>query len=151
MILPLFEEEESLMVKVTPLLTVIALSLPLLSWQFVFDKLYKGVNDTKDLRDSVIDYGGISLADTTEGWGPYTNEILVGQDKEHGFDIKLPEIRRFEQTLIVGVSGAGKTSLVFEPWVAQDIGKKFFYKESSHSFLKTDNVEFHKLYLLWLF
>ena len=116
---------------IKPALSAVAITLPLFSWQFIFDKLYKGVNDTKDLRDSVIDYGGISLSDTKEGWGPYTNEILVGQDKEHGFDIKLPEIRRFEQTLIVGVSGAGKTSLVFEPWVAQDISKKFFYKESS--------------------
>lgn len=116
---------------IKPAFSSLALSLPLLTWSILFDKLYKGVNDTKLYKDSIFDYDGINLADTSVGWGPYTNEIFIGMDKDHGNDIKLPEIRRFESTLVVGISGAGKTSMIFEPWVAQDINKKFFFKESS--------------------
>ncbi len=116
---------------IKPALSSLAIALPLSTWYLLFNKLFKGVNDTKDLRDSLFDYEGISLSDKSVGWGPYTNEIFIGTDKDHGNDVKLPELRRFESTLVVGVSGSGKTSLVFEPWVAQDINKKFFFKESS--------------------
>ena len=83
------------------------------------------------MKDSIFDYDGISLADKSVGIGPYTTELFIGTDKDHGHDVKLSEIRRFDSTLVVGVSGAGKTSLIFEPWVAQDISKKYFYRESS--------------------
>lgn len=116
---------------IKPAFSAIALALPLTTWHILFEKLYMGVNDSKKYRDSIFDYDGINLADTSVGWGPYTNEIFIGTDKDHGNDIKLPEIRRYESTLVVGISGAGKTSLVFEPWVAQDISKKFFFKESA--------------------
>ena len=114
-----------------PAFSSIAIALPLATWSKLFDKLYKVVNDTKNYRDSIFDYEGIDLSDKTHGWGPYTNEIFVGSDKDHGNNVKLPEIRRYESTLVVGVSGSGKTSLIFEPWVAQDIDKKRFFKESS--------------------
>lgn len=116
---------------IKPAFSSMAIALPLCTWYLLFDKLYKVVNDTKLYKDSIFDYDGINLADTSIGWGPYTNEIFIGTDKDHGNDIKLPEIRRFESTLVVGISGAGKTSMIFEPWVAQDINKKFFFKESS--------------------
>jgi len=87
------------------------------------------VNDTKDIRDSIFDYEGINLSDKTVGWGQYTNEIFIGTDKDHGNAVKIPEAKRFESTLVVG----GKTSLIFEPWVAQDIDKKYFFKEMAKS------------------
>lgn len=114
-----------------PALSSIAIALPLTTWHLLFDKLYKGVNDSATFHDSIFDYDGISLADTSVGWGPYTNEIFIGSDKDHGHDVKMPEIRRFESTLVVGVSGAGKTSLIFEPWAAQDLSKKSFFRESA--------------------
>lgn len=116
---------------IKPALSSLAIMLPLTTGFKLFDWLYKNVNKTKDLRDSIFDYNGISLAPKSNAVGPYTTEIFVGIDKDHGNNVKLPEIRRFESTLVVGVSGAGKTSLVFEPWVAQDISKKYFYRESS--------------------
>ena len=118
---------------VRPALSSIAVAIPLSTAHILFDKLYKGVNDTTVYQDSLFDYDGISLADTKIGWGPYTNEIFIGTDKETGDDVKLAEVRRFESTLVVGVSGAGKTTLIFEPWAAQDISKNFFYSESSKS------------------
>ena len=116
---------------IRPALSSIAIALPLCTWFKLFDKLYKTVNDSKVFTDSLADYDGISLSDKKVGWGPYTNEILIGTDKDHGNNVKLAEIRRFESTLVVGVSGAGKTSMIFEPWVCQDINKKFFYRETS--------------------
>ena len=118
---------------VRPALSSIAIAIPLSTVHILFDKLYKVVNDTKVYQDSLFDYDGISLSNTKIGWGPYTNEIFIGTDKENGKDVKLCELRRFESTLVVGVSGAGKTTLIFEPWAAQDISKKFFYRESSKS------------------
>ena len=118
---------------IRPALSSIAIYFPLASVSFVFRKLYAGVNDTKDLVDSIFDYEGINLSDKSVGWGQYTNEIFVGTDKDHGNSVKIPESKRFESTLVVGISGSGKTSLIFEPWVAQDIDKKYFFKESAKS------------------
>lgn len=116
---------------IRPALSSIHIFIPLSTWYLLFKKLYTGINDSKTFKDSIFDYDGINLADKTIGWGPYTNEIFIGVDKDHGTNVKLPEIRRFESTLVVGISGAGKTSMIFEPWIAQDINKKFFFKESS--------------------
>ena len=63
--------------------------------------------------------------------GPYTCEMYLCRDRETGKSIKQPEARRFESTLIVGVSGSGKTSMMFEPMIARDIEKKHFFKESA--------------------
>ena len=115
---------------IRPALSSIAIYLPLASGSFLFKKLFAGVNDSKDLKDSIFDYDGINLSDKSVGWGQYTNEIFLGTDKDHGNAVKIPESKRFESTLVVGISGSGKTSLIFEPWVAQDIDKKYFFKES---------------------
>lgn len=116
---------------IKPALSSIAIYLPLVTISYFFRKLYTMVNDTKDIVDSIFDYGGIDLSDKSSGWGQYTDEIFIGTDKDHGNAVKIPESKRFESTLVVGVSGSGKTSLIFEPWVAQDIDKKYFYKESA--------------------
>lgn len=111
--------------------TALAFYLPFTTAPVLFKKLYMNVNDTKDLQDSILDYNGIDLSPTPETVGPYTSEILLCTDKESGKLIKTPERIRFEATLIVGVSGSGKTSMIFEPMIAQDIEKKHFYKETS--------------------
>ena len=116
---------------VSPALMAVTLVLPLTTAPKLFKLLYMNINDTKALKDSIIDYPGISLSDTKVGWGPYTSELLIGTDKKQGNKVKIPESKRFESTLVVGISGSGKTSLIFEPWVAQDIDKKFFYRENS--------------------
>lgn len=116
---------------IKPAFTALALYLPVTTACTIFKFLYMKVNDSKDLRDSIIDYKGIDLSPTPDTVGPYTCENILCMDKKSGKPVKLPEIRRFESTLIVGSSGTGKTSMVFEPMIARDIEKKYFFREVS--------------------
>ncbi len=112
---------------VKPAFTSLALALPLLTIYPLFKALYMWINDTKNITDSIMDYGGIDLSDTKAGTGPYTCEIAICKDKDTGKIVKVPEGRRFEASLVVGVSGSGKTSMVFEPMMARDLEKKHFF------------------------
>ena len=116
---------------VQPAFRTLALYLPLTTAYPLFKWLYMKINDTKDIRDSIADYGGIDLSDKKAGWGPYTCEITLGTDKESAKIVKMPESRRFESLLVVGVSGSGKTSMIFEPMIAKDLEKKKFYRDIS--------------------
>ncbi|MBR2289882.1 MAG: TraM recognition domain-containing protein [Clostridia bacterium] len=114
-----------------PAFSAIAWYIPIISFYPVFKFYYFTVNDTKDIRDSIFDCPGIDLSDNKQGYGPYTCEMSLFKDTESGKLIKTPELRRFETTLIVGVSGSGKTSMVFEPMLARDIERKYFFREVS--------------------
>lgn len=115
-----------------PALSAIAIFLPLTTIKPLFDFLYKKVEDTKLLRESIADYGGIKLGpDNKEGTGPYSCEMYVCNDKEVTRKCIIPENSRFNQFLVVGPSGSGKTSLVFEPCMARDLEKKYFFHEAA--------------------
>lgn len=81
--------------------------------------------------------------------------MFICMNKETGAKEIIPEGSRFNQFLVVGPSGTGKTSLVFEPMVARDIEKKFFFyttaKEMGYTALKTGiatlNAPFNNDYL----
>lgn len=116
---------------IKPAFSAIALFFPLTTFYKPIRWLITTVNDTKDIRDSIGDYAGIDLSDKTVGVGPYTCEIDICKDVDTGKTVKIPELKRFETTLVVGVSGSGKTSMIYEPMIARDIDKKFFFKELS--------------------
>ncbi len=126
---------------IQPAFTALALYLPLATFYPLFKWLFLGVNDSKKWKDSILDYGGISLAPTSEEVGPYSCSIVICKDKDTGKSVKIPANRRFEAALIVGGSGTGKTSMVFEPMIARDIEKKHFFfqvsKELGYTALKT--------------
>ena len=126
---------------IKPAFTAISCYVPLVTFFTLFKFLYFKVDDVKDIKDSITDYTGINLSDNKEGWGPYTCEIALCKDSDNGKIIKTPEAKRFEATLVVGVSGSGKTSMVFEPMIARDIEKKCFFteaaKEMGYTALKT--------------
>ncbi len=128
-------------------LTALALYLPIVTAPIIFKKLYMSVNDSKTFKDSIIDYKGIDLSPTPEGIGEYTCEMLLCTEKETGRAIKTPETKRYESTLVVGVSGSGKTSMIFEPMIARDLEKKFFFqemaKEMGFTALKTGIATLH--------
>lgn len=116
---------------IRPAFQALAIYLPLVTFYPLFKWLFTTINESKDIRDGINDYAGIDLSDKKQGMGPYTCEIVLCKDKIKGHLAKIPEIRRFEPTLIVGISGTGKTSMVFEPMIARDLEKKYFFKEVS--------------------
>ena len=116
---------------IKPAFISIAIYLPLVTFYPFFKWLFTGINESKDIRDSINDYGGIDLSDKSAGMGPYTCENILCRDKIKGHFAKISETRRFDPALIVGFSGTGKTTMVFEPMMARDIEKKNFFKEVS--------------------
>ena len=138
-----------------PALTAIALYLPLTTGPALFRFLYLKVMDTQLLQESIWDYGGIKLSKVDTGKGAYSCEMFICMNKETGAKEIIPETSRFNQFLVVGPSGTGKTSLVFEPMVARDIEKKHFFtntaKEMGYTALKTGiatlNAPFNNDYL----
>lgn len=127
---------------ISPAFQAIAIYFPLVTFYPLFKWLFTGLNESKDIRDGINDYGGIDLSDKKVGFGPYTCENILCRDKIKGSLAKIPEIRRFDPALIVGITGTGKTSMVFEPMIARDIEKKNFFKEVAKEMgftaLKTD-------------
>ncbi len=116
---------------IRPAFSALAVYFPLTTFYPLVKWLIGTVHDTKNIVDSIYDYGGIDLSDKSAGTGQYTCEVEICKDSESGKIIKISEDKRFYQMLVVGVSGSGKTSLVFEPMIARDIDKKFFFSEIS--------------------
>ena len=116
---------------VTPAMISISLYLPLVTIFPLFKKLFFGVNDSKDKVRSIWDYGGINLSDKKAGTGPYTAEVYLCYDVESGKSITIPEESRYQSLFVCGGSGSGKTSQVYEPMIARDLERKFFYRQVS--------------------
>ncbi len=116
---------------IKPAFSALAWYIPICSFYPLFKFLYMKVHDIKDVRDSIFDYGGIDLSNKTEGTGPYTCEMVLCKDNASSKIVKIPENRRYESMLVVGNSGSGKTSMIFEPMIARDMEKKYFLKEAS--------------------
>ena len=116
---------------VTPAMVSISLYLPLATIFPLFKGLYFGVNDSKDKYRSIWDYGGIDLSDKKAGTGPYTCEVYLCYNSETGKSITIPEASRYQSLFVCGGSGSGKTSLVYEPLMARDLERKYFFKEVS--------------------
>ena len=116
---------------ITPAFVSISIYLPLATIYPMFRWLYFGVADSKDQTRSIWDYAGISLAPKSSDTGPYSCETYVCTDNETGKSIIFPEASRYQSLFVCGGSGSGKTSLVYEPLIARDLEKKFFFKEAS--------------------
>ena len=116
---------------VTPAMISISLYLPLVTIFPLFKKLFFGVNDSKDKVRSIWDYGGINLSDKKAGTGPYTAEVYLCNDVESGNTITIPETSKYNSLFVCGGSGSGKTSQIYEPMIARDLERKFFYREVS--------------------
>lgn len=133
-----------------PALTSISAFIPIvLGWK-VFNFLYFGVNDSLDQTRSIWDYEGIDLSNKKEGHGPYTCEVFLCKNGETGATITIPESSRFQCMFVCGGSGSGKTSLVYEPLIARDLERKFFFrevaKEMGFTALKTGIAYLNKPY-----
>ena len=109
----------------------ISFYLPVVTIAKLVDFIYAGLQDNYLWYQSVMDYPGLDISKKPEKLGPYSYEITFGTDYETGSVAKICEARRFEPTFVCGVSGSGKTSLVFEPMIAHDLKTKYFLKEAS--------------------
>ena len=109
----------------------LAFYLPLTTFSVLFKLIYTKINDTNQMLEGIYEYKGISLAPKSTATGPNTCEISLGTDHRTGKTVKISEKKRFESMLVVGISGSGKTSLIFEPMIAKDIDKKYQYRETS--------------------
>lgn len=116
---------------IKPAFTSVAIYIPLVTVYPLITWSIQTVHDTKLITDSIADYNGINLSDTSVGTGSYTCEMYVCKDSETGKSVKIYEDKRFYQTLVVGVSGSGKTSLIYEPMIARDLEKKSFFSTAS--------------------
>ena len=90
----------------TPVIILIFIQflyIPLVSFYKVFKWLTFSINDTKDLKDSIFDYGGISLAGKPKDTGKYSCEIFLCNNSESGEPVIIPESKRLESFLVVGV------------------------------------------------
>ena len=116
---------------IKPAFSAFAWYVPILTFFPLWKWIYMVVNDTKQIQDSIKDYQGISLGPSPDGLGPYTCENTLCRNMGTGKMLRIPEIRRFESAAIVGVSGSGKTSMIYEPMIARDLEKKYFFNEAS--------------------
>lgn len=112
-------------------MTSLTLVFPVFIIPAVFKFLHFEVFDSDDQTSSISDYGGIDLSDKSIGHGPYTCDIFICEDKETGKVVTMPEISRYQSMFVCGGSGSGKTSLIFEPLIARDLEKKYFFREVS--------------------
>lgn len=116
---------------IRPAFSALALYIPLITI-FPFIKwIVLGVNDSTEMVRSLWDYSGIKLEDSKKNHGPYTCDMFLFTEWETGRTITFGEQKRFQSLLVCGGSGSGKTSLVFEPFIARDLEKKFFFTEIS--------------------
>ena len=116
---------------IRPAFQSLAIYLPLVTFYPLIKWLMLTINDTLYIRLSLIEYSGINLSEKKEGVGAYACEMPFNVDAQFGKDVRMTEQGRFQSTFICGISGSGKTSMMFEPMMAKDLEKKFFFKEAS--------------------
>ena len=126
---PKLATEFSYLIK--PAFCWVTLYIPLTTFYILFKWIYTGINDSRQQLEGIYEYKGINLAPKSTATGPNTCEITLGTDYRTGKAVKISEKKRFESMLVVGVSGSGKTSLIYEPMIAKDIDKKYQYRETS--------------------
>lgn len=116
---------------VTPAFISISLYLPLVTVYPFFKWVYFKVKDDPLKIRSIWDFRGIDLSDKKEGHGPYTCEVYLCTDDDYNKKIVFPEKSRYQSLFVCGGSGTGKTSLIYEPLMAKDIERKYFFREAS--------------------
>ena len=114
---------------VKPAFISLSVYLPLVTFLPIVRTLILDVDRSTDMVRSLWDYRGISLTTKKDGTGAYSCEMSLFPDKETGKTVKIPEGKRFQQMFVCGASGSGKTTFVFEPMIARDLEKKFFFRE----------------------
>ena len=109
----------------------IALYIPLVTVYPFVKRVLLDIDDSGEKVKSLWDYKGFNLSNPNAKHGPYACDVSFVKDFYNGKSVTFGEKSRLRSLLVCGGSGTGKTALVFEPMIAQDIEKKFFFKEAS--------------------
>lgn len=89
-----------------PAFTAISIYIPLVTFYQLFKWLTFVVLADEDVTDSIFDYKGISLDSPDKTTGKYSFEIRLCSNNETGADVIIPESKRYESLLAVGVTGS---------------------------------------------
>ena len=112
--------------------SAIALYIPLTTvYPFIVKKILLGVADSTEKKKSIWDYRGIDLSDKSIKHNSYMCDVCFVYDYFNGKKAVFGQNSRYRSLLVCGGSGSGKTARVFEPMIAQDIERKFFFQEAS--------------------
>lgn len=111
--------------------SAIALYIPLVTFYPFIKKIIFDIDDSQERIKSIWDYTGINLSDPSIKHNSYMCDVSFTYDYYTGKKVTFAESCRYRSLLVCGGSGTGKTSRVFEPMIAQDIERKFFFKEAS--------------------
>lgn len=111
--------------------SAIALYIPLVTVYPFIKRIIFDIDDSSEKVKSLWDYKGWNLANTSSKNGPYFCNLSFIREEYTGKMVSFTEKARFSSLFVCGGSGTGKTSLVFEPMIAQDIERKYFFKEAS--------------------
>ena len=112
--------------------SAVSLYIPLVTfYPFITKKIILGINDSSEQIKSIWDYAGINLSDPTIKHNAYMCDTSFLYDYYTGKQVTFSETSRYRSLLVCGGSGSGKTTRIFEPMIAKDIEKKFFFKEAS--------------------
>ena len=112
--------------------SAIAIYIPLTTvYPFIVKKILLGVGDSKEMQKGIWDYKGIDLSDKSIKHNSYMCDVCFVYDYYTGKKVTFGQDARYRSLLVCGGSGSGKTSRVFEPMIAQDIERKYFFKEAS--------------------
>lgn len=112
--------------------SAVALYIPLTSfYPFYAKKILLGIDGSGEMVKSIWDYKGIDLSDKTIKHNSYMCDVSFVYDYYTGKKITYAEACRYRSLLVCGGSGTGKTARIFEPMIAQDIERKYFFKEAS--------------------
>ena len=109
----------------------IALYIPLVTVYPFIKKIIFNIDDSGEKVKSLWDFKGINLSNPNANHGPYSCDVSFVKDAYTAKSVLFGEKARFSSLFVCGGSGTGKTSLVFEPMIAQDIERKYFFREAS--------------------
>lgn len=116
---------------VRPAFCALSLYLPLTTVYPFIKSILLNVDDSQLMVKSIWDFTGIDLSPKDKKAEAYACSLSLFKDFDSGKKISIPENDRFSSFLVCGASGSGKTSMVFEPMIAQDIEKKYFFSEAA--------------------
>ena len=112
--------------------SAIALYLPVTTiYTFIRTSILMRIDDSMEKVKSIWDYQGIDLSDNSIKHNSYMCDVSFTYDFYTGQKVVFGEACRYRSLLVCGGTGTGKTARVFEPMIAQDIEKKYFFKEAS--------------------